>query len=101
MTEQGEKEEFKDYADGWISERRGTDLPLFLKLAFPVIGVICAGYIIVQMYGDVGHATRGPLVVQMLKSTGTSPVLQWIVALLAFAFVVITAVFGFKAFKED
>ena len=35
MTDQ--KNELKEYAGGWITERKGTDIPGFLKLAFPVI----------------------------------------------------------------
>ena len=35
MIEQ--KNELKDYADGWITERKGTDVTGFLKLAYIVI----------------------------------------------------------------
>jgi len=101
MTEQDGKEEFKEYADGWMTERKGTDIPLFLKISTPVVGLGCVGYIIVQMSGDLGHATRGPLVAQFLKVSQTSPVFQYVVAALALVFVVTTAVFGFRAFKED
>ena len=36
MTEE-KKSELKEYADGWITERKGTEIPGFLKLAYPVI----------------------------------------------------------------
>ena len=101
MTEQDGKEELKEYADGWMTERQGTDIPLFLKISTPVVGLGAVGYIIVQMSGDLGHATRGPLVAQFLKVSQTSPVFQYVVAALALVFVVTTAVFGFRAFKED
>ena len=32
-------EDLKEYAGGWMTERKGTDAPAFLKLAFPVIGL--------------------------------------------------------------
>jgi hypothetical protein len=100
MSEQ-DKEELKEYADGWMTERKGTDVPMFLKIATPVVGLGAVGYIIVQMSGDLGHATRGPLVAQFIKVSQTSPGLQYFVALLALIFVTIAAVFGFRAFKED
>ena len=101
MSEQDGKEELKEYADGWLTERKGTDLPVFLKVVFPLVGLGCVAYIIAQMSGDLGHATRGPLVAQFLKVSQTSPAFQYVVAALALAFVIITAVFGFRAFKED
>ena len=100
MSEQ-DKDDLKEYAGGWMTERKNTDIPMFLKISTPVVGMGAVGYIIVQMSGDVGHATRGPLVAQFLKVSETSPALQYAVAFLALAFVVIAAVFGFRAFKED
>ena len=99
MSEQ--KEELKDYAGGWIMEKKGTDFPFFLKLAFPIIGLGCTAYIVLQMMGDVGHATRGPFVQQFNKVSATSPALQYIVAALALIYVIITVVFALRTFKED
>jgi len=101
MTEQGKKEKLKEYADGWMTETEGTDIPLFLKVAIPVVGLSCVAYIVAQMFGDTGHATRGPLVAQFLKTSQTSTGFQYLVAAILLVFVVITAVFGFRAFKED
>jgi len=94
-------QELKEYADGWMTERKGTDAPGFLKLAFPIIGLGCVAYLILQMYGDTGHATRGPLVQQFNAATKTSPALMYIVALLALAYVVIVVLFTLRAFHED
>jgi hypothetical protein len=96
-----EHEEMKDYAGGWMTERKGTDIPFFLKLAFPIIGLCCTAYIIVQMYGDVNHATRGAFVRQFNAATHTSPALQYTVAALALIYVIITVVFALRTFKED
>lgn len=98
MSEQ--KEELKDYAGGWIMEKKGTDFPFFLKLAFPIIGLGATAYIVLQMMGDVGHATRGAFVQQFNKVTQTSPALQYAVAILALIYVVIMAVFTFRSVKE-
>jgi hypothetical protein len=102
MNEQKKgQEDLKDYADGWMTERKGTDAPGFLKLAFPVIGLGCAGYLFFQIYGDVSHATRGPLVQQFNTVSKTSPVLSYIVGSLALAYVVTVAVFAFRKPHED
>ena len=99
MTER--PEELKDYADGWIQERRGTDVPGFLKLAFPVIGLGATAYIVLQMMGDVHHATRGKYVQQFNQATTTSPGFQYLVAALALVYVVLTVVFALRAFREE
>jgi hypothetical protein len=94
-------EELKDYAGGWIQERKGKDVPTFLKLAFPVIGLCATSYIVLQMMGDVHHATRGKYVQQLNQVCQTSPAFQYVVAAMALIYVLITVVFTFKAFKED
>lgn len=93
--------ELKDYAGGWMMERKGTDAPGFLKLAFPVIGLGSAAYIVMQMWGDIGHATRGPLVQQFNKVSVTSPTLMYVVAALALAYVLIVVTFAIRKFHED
>jgi len=96
-----EKEELKDYAGGWIQERKGTDAPAFLKLAFPIIGLFCAAYLIIYMVGETDHSDRGPLVKAFNEATGTSPLLMYIVAALALIYVVIVVLFAIRRFKED
>lgn len=94
-------EELKDYADGWMTERKGTDAPGFLKLVIPIIGLGGVGYLIFQMYGDVGHATRGPLVQQFNAATKTNPVLMYGIAALVLVYVAIVAIFAFRKPHED
>ena len=67
-------EDLKEYADGWMTERKGTDAPGFLKLVIPIIGLGGFGYLIFQMYGVAG---------------------------LALIYVVSLIVFVFRAFHED
>ena len=33
------RQDLKEYADGWMTERKGTDAPGFLKLVIPIIGL--------------------------------------------------------------
>ncbi len=94
-------EDLKEYADGWMTERKGTDAPGFLKLVIPIIGLGCTAYLVMQMYGDTGHATRGPLVQQFNAATKTNPVLMYGIAALALLYVAIVAVFAFRKPHED
>ena len=95
------QEELKEYADGWMTERKGTDAPGFLKLVFPIIGLSSVAYLVVQMYGDVNHATRGSLVQQFNTMTKTSPVFMYVVALLALIYVITVVVFAIRKPHED
>ena len=103
MSEQKKngQEELKDYADGWMTERKGTDAPGFLKLVIPIIGLGCTAYLVMQMYGDTGHATRGPLVQQFNAATRTNPALMYGIAALALVYVAIVAIFAFRKPHED
>lgn len=96
-----ENKELKDYAGGWIQERKGTDAPAFLKFAFPVIGLFATAYLVVFMVGEVNHPDRGGLVQKFNEATQTSPLLMYIVAALALIYVIIVALFAFREFKED
>ena len=94
-------EDLKEYAGGWLTEHKHAPTPFFLKLAFPVIGLCSTAYIVMQMYGDVSHETRGKFVQQFVKATETSPALQYTVAALALIYVLIMTVFTYRTFKED
>ncbi len=103
MSEKDPKgtEDLKDYVDGWITERKTADTPGFLKLAFPVIGLGCTAYLVMQMYGDVHHATRGPLVEQFNKVSQTSPGLMYVVTGLSLVYVLTVVAFAIRKFHED
>ena len=94
-------EELKDYADGWITERKHTDVPGFLKLAFPVIGLGCVAYLVLQMSGDIHHETRGKLVEQFNRVSLPAPALSYTVAALALLYVIIVVRFAVRTHKED
>ncbi len=93
--------EIKDYADGWISERKGTDVPKFLKLSYIVIALGCLAYFIYYMFGEVNHADRGVLVRELNQATQSSPGFMYFVALLIVIFAVVVAAFAFRKPHED
>ena len=81
MSTEGSKPELKEYADGWITERKGTGVPGFLKLAFPIIGAAVVIYLAVFTNGEIHHSTRGPLVQQLNAVTGTANGFMYVVEL--------------------
>jgi hypothetical protein len=88
--------EVKDYAGGWITEKKGTEVPPFLKLAFPVIGLSCTAYLVVYMNGETTHSDRGALVQAFNKVTGGADSLMFLVAALALVFVVTVVLFSVR-----
>lgn len=95
------KQEIKEYADGWITERKGTEVPTFLKVAYIFIIGGCATYLIVFMNGEVNHADRGALVQAFNAATHSSPALMYAVAALIVVYLVILISFVFRKFHED
>ena len=93
-------QKLKSYADGWIMEREGTEVPGFLKLAFPVIAFGCLAYFIVYMYGETAHADRGRLVQAMNAATEASGTLMYAIAAMIVVFGVIVVIFSFSKSHE-
>ena len=99
--EQTKQSEIKEYAGGWITERAGTEVPGFLKLAFLVIASGALAYFFLFMYGETGHEDRGVLVRQMNAATEASAVLMYLVAAMVIVFGVIVVTFALtKSHKE-
>ena len=90
-----EKTKIKEYAGGWITEREGTEIPGFLKLAYIVIVGGCLTYFILYMYGEVNHPDRGALVRAMNAATEASGSLMYAIAALIVIFGVIVVAFSF------
>lgn len=88
MSAKQDHGELHELAGGWITERKGTPVPGFLKLTY--VGFCAFGLVYLVLYaaGEVGHATRGPLVQQLNALTG-QPGMAWFgllaVLLVAFA----------------
>jgi hypothetical protein len=96
MSIEDTKSELKQYADGWITERKGTGIPGFLKIAYPVIGIAVLIYTIVYINGEVTHSTRGNLVQQLNAVTGTANSFMFIVAAMIVGYLGILLVYLFK-----
>jgi len=90
-----EKPKLKEYADGWITEREGTEVPRFLKFAYPVIAGGCLIYFLVYMYGEVNHPDRGALVRALNAATEASGGLMYAIAALIVIFGIIVVAFSF------
>lgn len=87
------KPELKEYADGWITERKGTGIPGFLKFTYPIIVIGCIAYLFMYMNGEVTHSERGGLVKQLNAVTGTSNGFMYIVAACIAVYVVVLLAF--------
>lgn len=95
-----EKDEIKEYADGWLTERKGTDAPAFLKAAFVVIPLGALMYFLIYMNGETFHSERGVLVQAFNKATGTANGFMYFVAGLILVFALILITFAFRKFKD-
>ena len=70
-----ENKDVHQLAGGWITEKKGTPIPAFLKLAY--VGFSLFGLVYLYRYwsGEVAHETRGPLVQQanqIMQTPGTA-----------------------------
>lgn len=92
-----ENPDLENYAGGWITERKHTNVPPFLRATYIVVGICAVSYLVVQMYGDVSHPDRGSLVEQFNRATMTSPGLMYAIAALAAAFFLAVILFAFRA----
>ena len=101
MPETKAANEIKEYAGGWITERKGTGIPTFLKFAYIVIAAGALAYFLIFMYGEVNHSTRGALVRQFNAVTQSSSGLMYFVAALIVIYAVIVVKFAFSKFHED
>lgn len=90
-----DKTKLKEYAEGWITEREGTEVPKFLKLAYIVIAGGAAAYFFLFMYGEVNHPDRGPLVRAMNAATEASGWLMYAIAALVIIYGIIVVAFAF------
>ncbi|MBI4903724.1 MAG: hypothetical protein HY820_08820 [Acidobacteria bacterium] len=95
------QDEIQEIAGGWITERKHTQVPGFLRFSYIIIGVSTVSYLVLQMYGDVGHPDRGSLVEQFNRISETSPGLMYGVAALAAVFFLAVIMFAFGEKEHD
>lgn len=102
MTDKSENGKIHEIAGGWITERAGTPIPAFLKLTYVGFCLFGLYYMITYWKGEVGHATRGPLV-QEVNKVMEVPGTTW----LAFLFVILAVfvagllAFAFRSGSEE
>ncbi len=96
MTPETPKPELHEYAGGWITERKGTGIPGFLKLAYPIIAIAAIAYLVVFMNGEINHSERGPLVRQLNAVTGSANSFMYIIVGLVVVYAIILLTFLFK-----
>jgi len=94
-------DEIQEYADGWISERKGTGVPTFLKFAYIVIMAGVIGYFFLFMNGEVNHSDRGALVRQFNQATQSSPMFMYAVIAMVVVYALVVVTFAFKAVHKD
>lgn len=94
-------QEIHELAGGWITERAGTAIPLFLKLSYVGFCLFGLFYLFKYRLGEVDHATRGPLV-QQLNQVAAPPPVAWTVFLgvVLFAFVAGLLAYAFRRGRE-
>lgn len=100
MNEDKETDEIKEYAGGWMTERKGTPIPLFLKLSWTVIPLAAAAYLILYRNGETTHADRGVLVQAFNRATGTADWFIYFVAVLIAIYAIILISFAFKKLRK-
>jgi hypothetical protein len=95
-----DKGQIKEYADGWISERKGTDVPAFLKVAYLVIALGSLVYMVLMRRGELTHATRGPLVRQFNMTSQSADGLIYAVIVLSLIGLAWLVTFAFRKPSE-
>ncbi|HTS67696.1 MAG TPA: hypothetical protein VMO17_01835 [Terriglobia bacterium] len=101
MAESKAPEELKSYADGWMTERKGTDVPPFLKFAYLVIAGGAFIYFFVYMNGEIHSADHGLIVQQFNRVTQSSPGFMYVVGGMIAVFILVLVKFAFSKFHED
>jgi hypothetical protein len=93
MSNEQPKQDLHEYAGGWITERKDTKIPGFLKLAYPVIILAVLAYVFLYMNGEINNDSRGPLVKAFNAVTGTADTFMYIVVGLIAIFAIILLAF--------
>jgi hypothetical protein len=68
--DQKKPDEIHEMAGGWITERAGTPIPTFLKMAYVGFTLFALVYLRNYWRGEVDNASRGPLVQAFNAATG-------------------------------
>jgi hypothetical protein len=100
MASKQEKVELKGYAGDWIMEKKGTEVPTFLKFAYIAIAGGAIIYVFLFMNGEVDHADRGKLVKEFNKVAEGSDPFMYAVAAMMVIYAVLLVINAFKKSHE-
>jgi NADH:ubiquinone oxidoreductase subunit H len=102
MPEANDNGKVKELAGGWITERAGTPVPLFLKLTYVGFSIFGLVYLFLFRSGETTQASRGPLVLEQAASTDPTSFV-WVVILGAIlvAYVAWLFVAGFGKVSDE
>lgn len=102
MSSEPREEKVHDLAGGWIQERSGTPVPLFLKLSYVGFSIFGLYYLFSYWRGEVGHASRGPFV-EELNAALVQPGGAWLafIAVCLGAFALGLLAYAFLAKGDD
>lgn len=68
MSAEPQDDKVHELAGGWITERVGTPIPFFLKLAYVGFSIFGLYYLFAYWTGEVGHSSRGAFVEEFNKA---------------------------------
>jgi len=94
------KEDLHDYAGGWITERKGTEVPAFLRFVYIFVASGTIVYLLYFIYGETTHDDRGVFVREFNRVTGTSEGLMYFIGALAAVFFIFLVAFAFRRENE-
>lgn len=89
-----------ELAGGWITERAGTPVPLFLKLSYVGFCLFGIYYLFANAQGETGHATRGALV-RLFNQAGNLPGIGWFAFLAAVLLVYVIGLLAYAFFGKE
>lgn len=100
MDENKENNELKEYAGGWMTERKRHRRPDISQSGICRHSAGALTYLIVYMNGETDHADRGVLVQAFNRATGTANGFMYIVGGLIAIYIIILVIFAFKKFRD-
>ncbi len=102
MSESNKQQnEIHEYADGWITERKGTEVPTFLKIAYIFIAGGAMAYLVIYMNGEVNHSERGVLVRLFNAATSSANSFMYAIVGLGVIYALILLAFAFRKGHES
>lgn len=97
---QSDQGEVHEIAGGWITERKKTPIPGFLKMAYVGFCAFALYYLWSYWSGETGHSTRGPLVEEFNRSS-QSPAGWWHILLFILLGCFVAGLWWFALVKKE